>query len=173
MRSLSLDKWSEARLSVIKDVGNERANHVWEGNTGPKERPGADCSREEAEQWIRAKYIDRSFLPSPPAALKDSDSSLLFDAAAEGKVTLVLELIAHGADMESSPPSAEVPGQRAIHAAAAKGHAAVVEVRRLNPCSVLCPFLSLLSVPQPSLSIQHVIQPMCPYNPHYPCYPYY
>lgn len=63
VRSLTLDKWSDARLQLMAQVGNVTSNEYMESNiSDDQQRPGTDRERQEANDWIKAKYVDYKFL---------------------------------------------------------------------------------------------------------------
>ncbi|KAL3095857.1 hypothetical protein niasHS_005616 [Heterodera schachtii] len=66
VRSLELDDWPPEHLTVMQAVGNAMANRIWQHNAPAKERATAEASREQKEQWIRAIYVKKLYLPSIP-----------------------------------------------------------------------------------------------------------
>uniref|UniRef100_A0A670ZTZ7 Arf-GAP with coiled-coil, ANK repeat and PH domain-containing protein n=1 Tax=Pseudonaja textilis TaxID=8673 RepID=A0A670ZTZ7_PSETE len=70
VRSLTLDSWEPELLKLMCELGNSVINRVYEAN---RERMGAKkphpgSQRQEKEEYIRAKYVDRRFVsPADPA----------------------------------------------------------------------------------------------------------
>ena len=108
IRSLTLDKWSSVRLELIRSVGNTAFNTIWEANTKKASnisRPGSECTRSEAELWIKAKYIDKEFIRWDRYSFKNQEErdQALIDSAGNTDVCEVLALIAHGARVHQTP----------------------------------------------------------------------
>ncbi|KAK2580876.1 hypothetical protein KPH14_005948 [Odynerus spinipes] len=82
VRSLDLDDWSAGQLSVMLALGNDIANSIWEYCLNGKQKPNAESTREEKEQWIRWKYEDKAFLP--PTNPNISLGKLLIDSVCRG-----------------------------------------------------------------------------------------
>ena len=63
-RSLTSQQWSVAELSLLKQLGNERGEALWQSPTQPRpslqefERNPVELRRE----WIRRKYVEREFV---------------------------------------------------------------------------------------------------------------
>ena len=126
-RSFKLDVLDDSILSCFASLGNEKANSVWEGNCTRsdivKPRPGTP--RKEKEKWIRAKYVDKAFLPDEPV-------SNLVDAAAADDMTNVLRCIARGDDLNKINEW----GATALGAAAHLGKLNPMTLLLLNGCNV-------------------------------------
>ncbi|XP_070800994.1 arf-GAP with coiled-coil, ANK repeat and PH domain-containing protein 2 isoform X1 [Pituophis catenifer annectens] len=69
VRSLTLDSWEPELLKLMCELGNSVINRVYEGNRekmGAK-KPHPGSQRQEKEEYIRAKYVDRRFVsPADP-----------------------------------------------------------------------------------------------------------
>lgn len=61
VRSLTLDKWEEQTVKFMEGMGNSKVNRIYEGKLGEYKKPTRDCAKEERQQFIRLKYIDRQF----------------------------------------------------------------------------------------------------------------
>ena len=81
--------------------------------------------RKEKEKWIRAKYVDKAFLPDEPV-------SNLVDAAAADDMTNVLRCIARGDDLNKINEW----GATALGAAAHLGKLNPMTLLLLNGCNV-------------------------------------
>ncbi|XP_013925191.1 PREDICTED: arf-GAP with coiled-coil, ANK repeat and PH domain-containing protein 2 [Thamnophis sirtalis] len=69
VRSLTLDSWEPELLKLMCELGNSVINRVYEANRekmgAKKPQPGSQ--RQEKEEYIRAKYVDRRFVsPADP-----------------------------------------------------------------------------------------------------------
>ncbi|XP_067880534.1 arf-GAP with GTPase, ANK repeat and PH domain-containing protein 1-like isoform X2 [Heterodontus francisci] len=94
VRSLDLDDWPLELTLVLTSIGNEMANYVWERNTQGRSKPTPESTREERENWIRAKYEQKLFV----APLKYRDAPIgrqLFRAVMEKDLHSILLLLAH------------------------------------------------------------------------------
>ncbi|XP_077785718.1 arf-GAP with coiled-coil, ANK repeat and PH domain-containing protein 2 isoform X3 [Podarcis muralis] len=70
VRSLTLDSWEPELLKLMCELGNEVINRVYEANvekTGVK-KPQPGSQRQEREEYIRAKYVEKRFVERCPAA---------------------------------------------------------------------------------------------------------
>ncbi|XP_072927477.1 arf-GAP with GTPase, ANK repeat and PH domain-containing protein 1-like isoform X2 [Hemitrygon akajei] len=94
VRSLDLDDWPLELTLVLTSIGNEMANSMWEKNTQGRNKPTPESTREERENWIRAKYEQKLFV----APLKYRDVPIgkqLFRAVMEKDLQNILLLLAH------------------------------------------------------------------------------
>lgn len=65
VRSLTLDDISDPEALVLLNLGNSKANSIWEaGITSQKgwKKPDPDAPRKEKEEWIKSKYMWKGFL---------------------------------------------------------------------------------------------------------------
>ncbi|XP_041377230.1 arf-GAP with coiled-coil, ANK repeat and PH domain-containing protein 2-like isoform X2 [Gigantopelta aegis] len=70
VRSVMLDAWEPELVKVMAELGNDVINRVYEAHVDETiaTRATPDCNRCVREAWIRAKYVDKSFvsrLPGP------------------------------------------------------------------------------------------------------------
>ncbi|KAM3835380.1 arf-GAP with coiled-coil, ANK repeat and PH domain-containing protein 2 isoform 2-T2 [Vipera latastei] len=69
VRSLTLDSWEPELLKLMCELGNNVINRVYEANRekmGAK-KPHPGSQRQEKEEYIRAKYVERRFVsPADP-----------------------------------------------------------------------------------------------------------
>ncbi len=107
VRSLRLDQLSMAEYALVKSLGNEYANSVWEGGMHKQKgwkKPVATDSRKVKEEWIKSKYMWKGFID-----FNDSDGSNqeereakynsdLFEAAKRCDVRAAAKALAHGAE---------------------------------------------------------------------------
>jgi len=89
VRSLTLDKWEESTVKFMEAMGNDKVNKIYEGNLGECPKPTRDCTKEERQNFIRSKYIDRHFYVAEEfhAVMKNrppgEDEGELFNDSAE------------------------------------------------------------------------------------------
>ena len=86
VRSLDLDSWSECHLDLLKRIGNRLANSVWEAALQSPDssssslqfwiKPGPDSSREDKENFIKSKYLSKSFVSEFSASCEDLVSAI-------------------------------------------------------------------------------------------------
>lgn len=106
VRSLKLDALSESEARVILEIGNEKANAIWEEGISEQkgwEKPHANSGRKAKEEWIKSKYLWRGFLKfsddegSTPAEREGRCSKEMYIAAKNGDVLGIAKALAHGA----------------------------------------------------------------------------
>nr|XP_020658007.1 arf-GAP with GTPase, ANK repeat and PH domain-containing protein 1-like [Pogona vitticeps] len=127
VRSLDLDDWPIELIKVMSSIGNELANSVWEQNTQGRIKPSPDSTREEKEQWIRAKYEQKLFL-APLQCLELSLGQHLLRATAEEDLRTVILLLAHGTREEVNETCGDGDGRSALHLACRKGNVVLVQL---------------------------------------------
>ncbi|XP_043916518.1 arf-GAP with GTPase, ANK repeat and PH domain-containing protein 1-like [Protopterus annectens] len=127
VRSLDLDDWSLDLIRVMTAIGNEVANSVWEANTQGRVKPSPDCTREERERWIRAKYEQKLFLPPLPFLELPLGHHLLRATAEEDLRTVIL-LLAYGSREEVNETCGEGDGRTSLHLACRKGNVVLTQL---------------------------------------------
>uniref|UniRef100_A0A8C6XZ33 ArfGAP with GTPase domain, ankyrin repeat and PH domain 1 n=1 Tax=Naja naja TaxID=35670 RepID=A0A8C6XZ33_NAJNA len=127
VRSLDLDDWPVELIKVMSSIGNELANSIWEENTQGRAKPVPNSTREEKEQWIRAKYEQKHFL-APLQCLDLSLGQHLLRATAEEDLRTVILLLAHGTREEVNETCGEGDGRSALHLACRKGNVVLVQL---------------------------------------------
>lgn len=63
VRSLRLDHWDDDSLIIMRNLGNELVNKIYEPLLTPSLKPVANSLRKAKEKFIYDKYIKRSFIP--------------------------------------------------------------------------------------------------------------
>ncbi|XP_070830533.1 arf-GAP with GTPase, ANK repeat and PH domain-containing protein 3 isoform X1 [Chaetodon trifascialis] len=127
VRSLDLDDWPVELSMVMTAIGNTMANSVWEGALEGYTKPGSDCTREEKERWIRAKYEQKLFL----VGLPQSDVPLgqqLLRAVVEDDLRLVVLLLAHGTKEEVNETYGDGDGRTALHLSCAMANVVITQL---------------------------------------------
>ncbi|KAB7504114.1 Centaurin-gamma-1A [Armadillidium nasatum] len=107
VRSLDLDDWPPGHISVMKSLGNEFSNSIWEARIHGQIKPTLRSSREEKEKWIRRKYEGKEFLSLP-----QSDASIheqMVECVCCGDVRGLSTLIPYGSEFINLPIN---PSQR-------------------------------------------------------------
>ncbi|KAI3415390.1 ArfGAP with GTPase domain, ankyrin repeat and PH domain [Globodera pallida] len=94
VRSLELDDWPPEHLAVMQAIGNAMANRVWQHNAPEREKPRADASREQKEQWIRTIYVKKLYLPSIP--VDRTLSQQLVEAVLDRNIEQLLTVLPRG-----------------------------------------------------------------------------
>lgn len=61
VKSLTLDKWSDAHIRTVKAIGNLVSNAYYEANIQPKHKRPAIGERRLLDTWIKNKYIARMY----------------------------------------------------------------------------------------------------------------
>ncbi|TFK00949.1 tumor protein p53-inducible protein 13 [Platysternon megacephalum] len=71
VRSLTLDTWEPELLKLMCELGNDVINRIYEAKVErmgvTKPQPGSQ--RQEKEDYIRAKYVERKFVERQPASV--------------------------------------------------------------------------------------------------------
>ncbi|WAQ86971.1 hypothetical protein PtA15_7A700 [Puccinia triticina] len=73
VKSVSLDSWTKEQLQPMKQLGNLRANQIYNPH-GPRNPPPTDL--EQLEKYIRAKYQAKRFMAPQPTTTSRTDSPL-------------------------------------------------------------------------------------------------
>jgi hypothetical protein len=103
---LKLDALNESEAKVILEIGNGKANGIWEEGISEQkgwEKPRADSSRKAKEEWIKSKYLWRGFLKfqddegTTPADREERSSKEMYKAAQNGDIMGIARALAHGA----------------------------------------------------------------------------
>lgn len=64
VKSLTLDSWDPATVSLLKALGNKVTNFTWEYHLPQGwDKPSFKSEHKDLEKWIRAKYEWRGFVP--------------------------------------------------------------------------------------------------------------
>ncbi|XP_072423145.1 arf-GAP with GTPase, ANK repeat and PH domain-containing protein 1-like isoform X4 [Chiloscyllium punctatum] len=127
VRSLDLDDWPLELTLVLTSIGNEMANSVWEKNTQGRSKPTPESTREERENWIRAKYEQKLFL----ASLKYRDIPIgkqLFRAVMEKDLHSILLLLAHAKKEHINEWTEDKDKRTALHLACERKDVVVTQL---------------------------------------------
>lgn len=109
VRSLMLDSLSVGETRLIKSLGNEIVNPIWEANISQQKgwtKPTATADRKAREDWIKSKYMWKGFLDfqEDDGATEDERkvkfSRDLYEAAKEGNLAQAMHALAHGGSVE-------------------------------------------------------------------------
>jgi Arf-GAP with coiled-coil, ANK repeat and PH domain-containing protein len=126
VRSITLDQLDPVDVAVLRRIGNERANRVWEHTLlDGWAKPRPSDSRQVKEQFIRAKYHWKGFIQLEPGAVPEGVtaeefySKALMQAVARDDLEGVLSALVKGADLRWQ----DKQGARgtALHVAAGAG----------------------------------------------------
>ena len=82
----------------MQEIGNDNGNRFWEKHWSGERLP-ADVEREIRENFIRAKYQMKSWIPRPTGESKEALSRLLCISVGTSNLIRTLELLTHGADV--------------------------------------------------------------------------
>lgn len=108
VRSLKLDKLSTAEYLLLRSIGNEFANSIWEGGISNQKgwsKPTSSDSRKSKEEWIKSKYMWRGFVDHKESDGKDQNERNskfdrdLYEASKTCNIKAVAEALAKGADV--------------------------------------------------------------------------
>ena len=64
VRSIKLDGFEPEILKVMAEIGNDVSKRIYEAKVAEiiAKRATPDCSKEQRENWIKAKYVTRAFI---------------------------------------------------------------------------------------------------------------
>ena len=107
VRSLKLDSLSPSEGQLLLELGNEKANSIWEAGKDEQNnltKPTASDGRKSKEEWIKTKYLFRGLIKFEEDAeaktheqREEKFSRDLFEAARTGDVLGIASALAHGA----------------------------------------------------------------------------
>ncbi|XP_069466201.1 arf-GAP with coiled-coil, ANK repeat and PH domain-containing protein 3 isoform X2 [Ambystoma mexicanum] len=68
VRSLTLDSWEPELLKLMCELGNSTINQIYEARCEDmgRKKPTYNCSRQDKEAWIKAKFVEKRFLRKLP-----------------------------------------------------------------------------------------------------------
>jgi len=113
VRSLRLDQLSRAEYALVRALGNDFANSVWEGGTHNQQgwkKPTESDTRKVKEEWIKSKYQWKGFIDFKTEDGQNHEEREakycfdLYDAAKRGDVRAAAEALAKGADVNYINP---------------------------------------------------------------------
>lgn len=122
MRSLRLDGLSEYEYKLLMDLGNDKANEIWEAGLHHQKgwsKPKGGAPRKAKEEWIKSKYVWKGFLEYCAEDGRDQEdrevkfSRDLYEAAGEGDLFGVQEALAKGGSIDWR--NEEEGGKTALH----------------------------------------------------------
>ncbi|EGC36073.1 hypothetical protein DICPUDRAFT_97693 [Dictyostelium purpureum] len=98
VRSLVLDKWEPELLGMMRCIGNEKVNKIFEEKVpNDRKKPTPNDSFEVRARWIRDKYDKRIFVNYYERPIEEINS-ILYHISGESNTGYILELLAKGAD---------------------------------------------------------------------------
>lgn len=109
VRSLKLDSLSLSEGLLLRALGNEIINPIWEDGMAAQEgwkKPTGAADRKTREEWIRSKYMWKGFLSFKGVEdlseeqRKEKFSRDLFEAARVGDVRKSATALAHGGSVD-------------------------------------------------------------------------
>lgn len=81
VRSITLDAWEPEIVKVMSEIGNDVVNKIYESNLSENDenfdkiqRANCDSDNTVREAWIKAKYVQRSFIIAPVDLALSADS---------------------------------------------------------------------------------------------------
>ena len=83
----------------MNTIGNERSNSFWERHSQHKERLPANVERDIRENFIRAKYEVKSWIPASTGESQETLNKLLCIAVKTDNLMRTVELLTLGADV--------------------------------------------------------------------------
>jgi len=117
VRSVELDEWSQEHKAMLQAVGNNLSNSVFEANIGTRVKPCPNSDRLEKENWIKEKYVHKTFISSIRI---ETTPETICDCVNRHDVALLIRLLAFSTPADLSQghgPRQDTP----LHVAAFKG----------------------------------------------------
>lgn len=116
----SQECWTKTSLQVMRDLGNERSNQLWEHLASAKTKPVPTSLLQTKEQWIYAKYVCHHFIDrNLTQNLSDDPSKYIFNAASRGCNLDILRGLVGGGNVHWRTCN---DAYSTLHIAAANGH---------------------------------------------------
>ncbi|EMP24853.1 Arf-GAP with coiled-coil, ANK repeat and PH domain-containing protein 2 [Chelonia mydas] len=87
VRSLTLDTWEPELLKLMCELGNDVINRIYEAKVermGVK-KPQPGSQRQEKEDYIRAKYVEKKFVERQPASVSPEHGTKVLPQSQEEK----------------------------------------------------------------------------------------
>jgi hypothetical protein len=77
VRSVALDEWQLSQIAVMREIGNQNANELWEHTMTPAQKLKPKAPRSAKEAFLRAKYVEKRWYDRSRlnAADEDDDNS--------------------------------------------------------------------------------------------------
>nr|XP_055053529.1 BAR_ACAPs and ArfGap_ACAP domain-containing protein [Misgurnus anguillicaudatus] len=140
VRSLTLDSWEPEQLKLQCILGNDVINSIYECNPADGlHKPRPDSSRQDKEQWIRLKYVEKRFVKrqfdlSDAETAKLRAGERLYQASLSGDLIAMATALAEGAEVNWSNPEQE--GRTALIGSAIGGSLLACEFLLQNGANV-------------------------------------
>lgn len=133
VRSLKLDDWEDSWVTIMLSLGNKAVNSIYEGDISRVAIAKPDCSsdRTTREAWIKAKYVQKTFVKKSEQSLDEANLKL-HTAVASANLTEVVEALASGADINRKHED----GATCLHSAVRSHRAYVAEFLLLNGAKI-------------------------------------
>ena len=76
VRSLNLDAWDHELIKVMSSLGNTLINSIYEAKVDESiaRRATPECTRNQRELWIKAKYVRKAFVDNCVQSVSESNS---------------------------------------------------------------------------------------------------
>ncbi|OQV18833.1 Arf-GAP with GTPase, ANK repeat and PH domain-containing protein 3 [Hypsibius exemplaris] len=126
VRSLDLDVWTSSLLDVMKSTGNRFASAIWEATLPHHRRLAGNCTREERERFIRAKYVSKEYLAALPSS--DPAADTLVDAVFSDDLPLTVLCLAHLSKDEVNRPLSPHDRRTPLHVACDHGNVVITQL---------------------------------------------
>lgn len=107
-------------------IGNTLANSVWEYKTLGRTKPTPASSREEKENWIRAKYELKEFLKAPSTDM--SIGQQLIDAVCASNIKSIIHILAIANTKQVNSTVSPRDLRTPLHLACAMGNLAISQL---------------------------------------------
>jgi hypothetical protein len=128
VRSLTLDSWSPTSLRLLAEIGNERANKIFEGENQEiiqQFKQGAEAPQPLREEFITQKYVQKALLR--PLVPPSSATQWMHTSARDGDLMALYTALVQGGNVNEAT-STDGNLRTALHLAAMGNHVLCVEL---------------------------------------------
>ncbi|KAJ3448654.1 centaurin/arf [Anaeramoeba flamelloides] len=130
VRSLTLDEWEHETLELMKVIGNDLVNEIWEKRLNEVKgisKPNARSDRSDRQLYIEKKYRDRAFIDQRFDNLDtDAVGIEMYKAIEDNDLKNLLILIANRADVNWK--NTKKDNQTPLHTTAENGNIIFAEL---------------------------------------------
>jgi len=128
IRSTLMDRWTKAQLEIMRSLGNERANAIWEADLDPSLKPQPNDRRVIKQKFILSKYVNKTYVQFPARESASVDAALTV-AVRESNLEKAYRWLVHGANI-----NAMYQGATLLHYVVKKNNATFVEFLLHHDC---------------------------------------
>uniref|UniRef100_A0A7E4VV04 Centaurin-gamma-1A n=1 Tax=Panagrellus redivivus TaxID=6233 RepID=A0A7E4VV04_PANRE len=126
VRSLELDSWPVEYVAVLRAVGNELANRIFEHNAPKDRKPQPNSPQDVKENWIKLKYEQKRFLP--PIPVDRTLNAQLLDAVIQRNMASLLNVLPRCSEKDINACLRANDKRTILHLACSSGSVEVLQL---------------------------------------------